>query len=249
MYELISPIYSELFPSENRKTEFCLAEAERAAGASKICRILDVGCADGELAVLLAEDGHRVTGIDLSTEMIQAAKLRKADTADRIRQQLDFQAAGMKDISSFGSFGLILCLGNTLPHLSSEDAVKTFFKDTQKSLLTGGIFILQILNFDLILKNRNVSFDEIKTDRHIFKRSYEFTADDRINFHISLTDRKSGMTDSDNTKLLPLTRQFIETELKAAGFDIIEVFSGFDRITAGGGSAGGTEFARVYLAR
>ena len=249
MYELISPFYSELFPSENRKTDFCIAEAGRLAGVNKTCRILDVGCADGELAVLLAESGHRVTGIDLSVEMIQAAQQRKANTADWIRQKIDFHAAGMEDISGFGSFDLVLCLGNTLPHLDSEDSVKNFFADVRRNLTPEGSFIFQILNFDVILKNRDVSFDEIQTDSHIFKRSYEFTTDDYINFHISLTDRKTDKTESDSTKLLPLTRQFLESELKAAGFGTIEVFSGFDKITAGSGSAGATEFARIFHAR
>ena len=40
------------------------------------CRVLDVGCGDGEFAVDLTKRGATVVGIDASTEMIDAAKDR-----------------------------------------------------------------------------------------------------------------------------------------------------------------------------
>jgi Methylase involved in ubiquinone/menaquinone biosynthesis len=42
--------------------------------------ITDLGCGTGSLAVLMAEDGFRVTGIDLSTKMIAAAQQKAADS-------------------------------------------------------------------------------------------------------------------------------------------------------------------------
>lgn len=42
--------------------------------------VADLGCGTGSLAVLLAEEGYAITGIDLSTEMIARAR-RKASSA------------------------------------------------------------------------------------------------------------------------------------------------------------------------
>jgi SAM-dependent methyltransferase len=41
-------------------------------------RVLDVGCGTGSLSVLLAEQGHVVTGIDVSAQMLQQARHKAA---------------------------------------------------------------------------------------------------------------------------------------------------------------------------
>jgi ubiquinone biosynthesis O-methyltransferase len=53
------------------------------------CRILDVGCGDGEFALELARRGATVTGIDASAAMIDAAKAR----AKQANVDITFQVA------------------------------------------------------------------------------------------------------------------------------------------------------------
>ncbi|MEU2184369.1 class I SAM-dependent methyltransferase [Streptomyces thermolilacinus] len=45
------------------------------------CDVLDVGCGTGSLALLLAEDGHRVTGVDLAPGMVARAEEKFAAAA------------------------------------------------------------------------------------------------------------------------------------------------------------------------
>ena len=47
-------------------------------------RILDVGCGTGSLAVLLAQAGHEVTGIDTSAEMLALARAKAATAGVRV---------------------------------------------------------------------------------------------------------------------------------------------------------------------
>ncbi len=68
--------------------------ATRAAWSRRIAswlpveaaEVLDVGCGTGSLSELMAEAGHRVTGVDLSPRMVEQAraKLRAAGLAGRL---------------------------------------------------------------------------------------------------------------------------------------------------------------------
>ncbi|MGW4732346.1 class I SAM-dependent methyltransferase [Streptomyces shenzhenensis] len=58
----------------------------RAAWAARLCAwlpgrpadVLDLGCGTGSLALLAAERGHRVTGVDLSPAMVDLARAKTA---------------------------------------------------------------------------------------------------------------------------------------------------------------------------
>ncbi|MGH3448757.1 MAG: class I SAM-dependent methyltransferase [Nocardioidaceae bacterium] len=50
--------------------------------------VLDVGCGTGELAILVAEKGHRVVGIDCSERAITSARAKAANRAPDIEFQV-----------------------------------------------------------------------------------------------------------------------------------------------------------------
>ncbi|MFD0121596.1 class I SAM-dependent methyltransferase [Streptomyces virginiae] len=56
-------------------------------GPADVLDVLDVGCGTGSLSLLLAEAGHRVTGVDLAPRMVERAeaKLAAAGLAERGR--------------------------------------------------------------------------------------------------------------------------------------------------------------------
>ena len=60
----------------------------RSLGQLSGKEILDVGCGEGELSTQLAKLGARVTGIDISPELIEVA--RKRATADAVQEHTEF---------------------------------------------------------------------------------------------------------------------------------------------------------------
>ncbi|MDX6351677.1 MAG: hypothetical protein QOF84_6467, partial [Streptomyces sp.] len=48
------------------------------------CDVLDLGCGTGSLALLAAEQGHRVTAVDRSARMVERARAKLAGTGARV---------------------------------------------------------------------------------------------------------------------------------------------------------------------
>jgi ubiquinone biosynthesis O-methyltransferase len=99
------------------------------------CRVLDVGCGDGELALELARRGAIVTGIDASAAMIDAAKGRaKRHDAEIVfevamAERLPFSAAQFEVVTAI----TILCF---------VDDAAPVFREIARVLRPGGRFII-----------------------------------------------------------------------------------------------------------
>ena len=76
--------------------------------------ILDIGCGSGRIALLLAEKGIDITGIDYSSEMIELANeyLRKYKDSTNIELNVEFICCDfMKDFDINELFDITLALG------------------------------------------------------------------------------------------------------------------------------------------
>ena len=81
-------------------------------------RILDAGCGTGSLALMLSKEGFQVTGLDLSSAMLDQA--RGKEGSDRVRwltgdvTRLDEQSGEPRE-----PFDAITCVGDILNHLET----------------------------------------------------------------------------------------------------------------------------------
>ncbi|WP_157891965.1 MULTISPECIES: SAM-dependent methyltransferase [Frankia] len=94
-------------------TEADVDFVEARLGLPHGSRILDVPCGSGRHSLALAARGHRVTGVDLSTEAIAHAR-RAARVAG---QAVAFEHGDMRDLGRFGVFDAAVCLGNSFGYL------------------------------------------------------------------------------------------------------------------------------------
>lgn len=108
--------------------------------------LLDLGCGDGRIAVPLAEDGHQLTGIDISAQMLQAAS-RKAEAAGvRIRwQQGDLRKLDETEAYD-GAFSWFTAFGY---HGEAED--RDLLRRIHQALRPGGRLVIDHANRDGIL--------------------------------------------------------------------------------------------------
>lgn len=227
-YSSISKYYSEIFPYNPAQFQFVTGNAGDLTGQ----QILDIGCATGELAFELAKAGAEVIGIDLNEDLLQQAKARKVHT------KLTFQKGNMLELQNdfqAENFDLVLCFGNTLVHLSTPEQILEMLIGVNAVLKPGGIFLLQILNYDYILSEPVTELPLIETENIRFVRHYSFyESSPVIAFQTELHLKKEGEVIFNETPLLALKSHALKELLDNAGFSKVELFSNFNEDSYGG---------------
>ncbi len=129
--------------------EWFRALARRVGGP-----VLELGCGTGRIAVPIAEDGHRVVGLDRSAAMLDRGRRRAQTTA-----YVDYREVDIRDFELGEAFRLILvpfntllvlepgerlpCLSNALRHLVADGrlAVDVFQPDPHAIAGAEGVVI------------------------------------------------------------------------------------------------------------
>jgi SAM-dependent methyltransferase len=100
-------------------------------------KVLDVPCGGGRHAIELAERGYRVTGVDLSTDFLKAAR---AESKER-RLPIEWRQSEMTDLPWSGEFDAAFCFGNSFGYLDDAGNAE-FLKAVGRALKPGGRFAL-----------------------------------------------------------------------------------------------------------
>ena len=113
--------------------------------------LLDAACVTGWHSIALAQKGYMVAGCDASPAMIERARTNAAQAGVKVR----FEVSDFSQLDKFSAtFDAILCLGNSLPHLLSQEALVDALRQIRARLNSGGVVILHDLNYDLRLKTK-----------------------------------------------------------------------------------------------
>lgn len=238
LYEDLSSIYDALFPQNPAATAFILGLAGHGHSRHvEVRRVLDLGCATGSQLLDLAASGWEAHGLEPSLPMLEKARA-KAELAELA---VDFREGGMLDAASrfpAGHFDLVLCLGNTLPHLGSRAELDAFAADLAALLSPGGFVVLQLLNYDLVLERlarEDYAFPPLEAAGVTFLRRYEAAGGEkegmdgalrRIAFRTGIR-RDGGQAIEDLTMLTPFGPGEVAATLEAQGFSVLPMTAGW----------------------
>jgi SAM-dependent methyltransferase len=193
-------------------------------------RVLDAACGSGGHALAMAGWGYETAGADLSPQMVALARTKAAERG----LDVPFAVAGLADLpGQFGGeqFDAVLCLGNSLPHLLSDEELVAGLKGMAGVLRPGGLLVAQQLNYDLRWRTRPRFFAPqggvLDGQEVLVWRFADYDLDKGlIAFHIALFRRgETGWTvQVYTTPQRPLLHRDVLAGLEAAGFERIETF-------------------------
>jgi len=170
LYTRLADQWDLLFPLDTERLSFL---SELILGVTPGARVIEVGCGSGATAVGLADLGFRVSASDLDPDMIRVARQKLVEG----RKNVDFTEADMitaLENSPSASAQVVLCLGNTLPHLTGKGEVERFFTAAGKALTPGGIFVIQMLNYPRIIRLGGVDLPPLEGTELLFHRRQSY---------------------------------------------------------------------------
>ncbi|PLX66060.1 MAG: hypothetical protein C0602_13090 [Denitrovibrio sp.] len=182
-YKMLSKHYDEIFPVSMDLVNM-VKELAPEGGS-----VLDVGCATGAFIRKLCNEGFDASGLEYVPELVGFPERTKIG---------DMHHLPYED----STFDTLICTGNTLAHVSSKEGAEQVLKEFSRVLKKGGKAVIQILNYEMILKKQLRELPLIQTENVRFKRSYEY-----LQNHIRFTGKLtvSSGTDDSYVVLYPLT--------------------------------------------
>lgn len=105
--------------------------------ASRRALAVDLGCGHGLAALPLAERGYDVVAVDFCRALLEELE---AARGERSIQIVEADLRAFRDHLA-GPAAVVVCLGDTLPHLPGMDAVEALVRDVAAALAPGGAFV------------------------------------------------------------------------------------------------------------
>ena len=103
--------------------------------------ILELGCGSGKHAVLLAEMGYTVHGIDFSGEMLQLAIARTSELPSDIENRLSWSEGDVRSYKTDQLFDAVISLFHVVSYQPTNEDLQATFATAADHLKPGGVFL------------------------------------------------------------------------------------------------------------
>ncbi|MDF2538432.1 MAG: hypothetical protein K0S76_1453 [Herbinix sp.] len=206
--------------------------------------IIDIACGTGAVLLHLAENGHDISGFDLSEAMANVAKKK----AEKLGLKLQIYSADMTNFRFDRKFSLAIIARSGFMHLTTPELQRKALMCIREHLLPEGI-----LTLNTFVPNVSLQFEQMNTTVDDYTLRLEYTnyqgKCERLYNAITydpLTQLMSGNwkfeTLDDNgtiidTRIRPLkmrqtTKMEMEYLIELCGYEIINVYGDYNRTPA-----------------
>ncbi len=221
--------YLRVYPHRNDKearvqVEFLL---EKLGGIS-LCNVLDIGCGDGRHSLEFSRRGYKVTGLDLSDELLERAYNRAKE------EGLDttFIHRDMREVPKSYNFDLVVNFFTSFGYFQEDRENAKVLNTIAQSLCPGGSFLMDYLNREYVISNL-VPEDHYIMDTMEVNQKRWITGDweikgtnVRINKEVKI--RENGSERIYNESVRMYTLEELEKMMSKVGLEVTQTYGDFD---------------------
>jgi glycine/sarcosine N-methyltransferase len=181
--------------------------------------VIDVACGTGLHSIIFAMLGIKTVGVDASQKMIEKAQAN----ASFYGAEVEFITSTMEAMDSIiqNRFDALFCLGNSMPHLQDGASLACALKNFYNVLNRSGIAVLQLLNYQRILAEKNRIVGVHRSGEREFIRFYDF-AEKLVRFNVLTVSWRGDRASPElhSTTLMPYTFNDLAVAMPEAGLAI-----------------------------
>jgi SAM-dependent methyltransferase len=185
--------------------------------------ILDLGCGTGRHDVLLARQGYKIKGIDVSDSMVALAK--KVE----IPESVEFQVADATKYQTSVLYDVVLSLFHVVNYQSSNQSLIDFFATAYSHLRSGGVFIFDSWYGPAVLtdrpqkKTKIIENEQLRVVRHTTPELQVNSNIALIHFDVEIQNKITKEVNqlTENHPMRYLFYPEVEILARQAGFQIV----------------------------
>jgi SAM-dependent methyltransferase len=184
--------------------------------------VLDLGCGTGRHALLLAERGYRMTGVDLSEEMLKVARASSSGQS--------FVQGDVRSVRLGKTFDVVLSLFHVMSYQTTNGDLRAALSTVREHLAPGGLFVFDCWYGPAVLTSRpETRVKRLEDDKIQVTRLAEpvLHANDNVvdvNYQVLIRDRASGAVEElrETHKMRYLFAPEVSLLLESAGLRLTQ---------------------------
>ena len=188
-------------------------------GLTPHARVLDLACGEGRYARALASRGFRLTGVDLSDELLEEARRRSPS----VPGSPTYLRCDMRELPFRRQFDAVVCLFTSFGYFDERSDDAKVLEGVERALVPGGRLLLDLPNPEHV-RTRLVAESEEHRGPYLLRlrRRLDDGAEGGpyVRKHVEIVDKRTGeavFEVEERVRLYPA--QAIDEALRAAGLE------------------------------
>ncbi|MCH5186042.1 MAG: class I SAM-dependent methyltransferase [Oscillospiraceae bacterium] len=192
--------------------------------------VCDLACGTGNFTTILAKRGYDMTGVDISADMLSAARAKAADEGLDIL----FLNQDISRLDLYGSMGAFICMIDGFNYILVPSVLQNIFTKIHRCFLDpDGILIFDLSSYTK-LKHTLGNNIFLHSERDMFyaweNTFHEKSAVSEMNLTFFRKGKSGYKRFSENHLQKAYTERQIVYMLKKAGFSSVDTFAEFDLV-------------------